>query len=172
MRAASAFAKLSSNTVLATPGMALDLESLSLADPGNQASLASMPEELWRRIAAYLRPATTARAFVVASGRSSSLQKALRAEIEQTERALFGMTRDEAETRASSTTGRRTKYSSAFSPVVIGKKFWQESRNSRAASWLSTSRPGHFAPAVTSRPRTPRQTSRRVVSRHWRGGLC
>jgi hypothetical protein len=91
MRAASAFAKLSSNTVLATPGMALDLESLSLADPGNQASLASMPEELWRRIAAYLRPATTARAFVVASGRSSSLQKALRAEIEQTERALFGM---------------------------------------------------------------------------------
>ena len=75
--------------------MALDLESLSLADPGNQASLASMPEELWRRIAAYLRPATTARAFVVASGRSSSLQKALRAEIEQTERALFG-SRDES----------------------------------------------------------------------------
>ena len=97
MRAASAFTKLSSNTVLATPGMALDLESLSLADPGNQASLASMPEELWRRIAAYLRPATTARAFVVASGRSSSLQKALRAEIEQTERALFGITRREAE---------------------------------------------------------------------------
>ena len=96
MRAASAFAKLSSNTVLATPGMALDLESLSLADPGNQASLASMPEELWRKIAAYLRPATTARAFVVASG-SSSLQKALRAEIEQTERNLFGITRGEAE---------------------------------------------------------------------------
>ncbi len=74
------------------------LASLSLDDPGpNQASLASMPEELWRRIAAYLRPATTARAFVVASGRSSSLQKALRAEIEQTERNLFGITRGEAE---------------------------------------------------------------------------
>jgi hypothetical protein len=73
--------------------MALDVASLTLDD--SQASLASMPEELWRKIGSYLRPATTARAFVVAS-RSSSLQKALRAEIEQTERALFGMTRRDA----------------------------------------------------------------------------
>ena len=56
-----------------------------------------MPEELWRKIGGYLTPATTARAFVVAGGRSSSLQNALRAEIEQTERAMFGMTRREAE---------------------------------------------------------------------------
>lgn len=75
--------------------MALDVASLTLDD--SQASLASMPEELSRKITSYLRPATTARAFVVASGRSSSLQKALRAEIEQTERALFGMTRRGAE---------------------------------------------------------------------------
>ena len=74
--------------------MALDDASLTLDD--SQASLASMPEELWRKVTSYLRPATTARAFVVASG-SSSLQNALRAEIEQTERAMFGMTRREAE---------------------------------------------------------------------------
>ena len=74
--------------------MALDVASLTLDD--SQASLASMPEELWRKIASYLRPATTARAFVVASG-GSSLQKALRAEIAQTERELFGITRREAE---------------------------------------------------------------------------
>ena len=75
--------------------MALDVASLTLDD--SQASLASMPEELWRKIGGYLTPATTARAFVVAGGRSSSLQNALRAEIEQTERAMFGMTRREAE---------------------------------------------------------------------------
>ena len=74
--------------------MALDVASLTLDD--SQASLASMPEELWRKITSYLTPATTAQAFVVASG-SSSLQKALRAEIEQTERNLFGITRGEAE---------------------------------------------------------------------------
>ena len=74
--------------------MALDVASLTLDD--SQASLASMPEELWRKIASYLTPATTARAFVVASG-SGSLQNALRAEIEQTERAMFGMTRRDAE---------------------------------------------------------------------------
>ena len=73
--------------------MALDVASLTLDD--SQASLASMPEELWRKIGGYLTPATTARAFVVAGG-SSSLQNALRAEIEQTERAMFGMTRREA----------------------------------------------------------------------------
>ena len=73
--------------------MALGVASLTLDD--SQASLASMPEELWRKIASYLTPATTARAFVVASG-SSSLQKALRAEIEQTERDQFGATRREA----------------------------------------------------------------------------
>ena len=75
--------------------MALDVASLTLDD--SQASLASMPEELWRKIGGYLTPATTARAFVVAGGRSSSLQNALRAEIEQTERAMFGMTRRDAE---------------------------------------------------------------------------
>ena len=74
--------------------MALDVASLTLDD--SQASLASMPDELWRKIASYLTPATTARAFVVASG-SGSLQNALRAEIEQTERAMFGMTRHDAE---------------------------------------------------------------------------
>ena len=74
--------------------MALDVASLTLDD--SQASLASMPEELWRKVTSYLRPATTARAFVVASG-SGSLQNALRAEIEQTERAMFGMTRRDAE---------------------------------------------------------------------------
>ena len=46
--------------------MALDVASLTLDD--SQASLASMPEELWRKVTSYLRPATTARAFVVASG--------------------------------------------------------------------------------------------------------
>ena len=75
--------------------MALDVASLTLDD--SQASLASMPEELWRKIGGYLTPATTARAFVVAGGRRSSLQNALRAEIEQTERAMFGMTRREAD---------------------------------------------------------------------------
>ena len=35
--------------------MALDVASLTLDD--SQASLASMPEELWRKIASYLRPA-------------------------------------------------------------------------------------------------------------------
>ena len=75
--------------------MALDVASLTLDD--SQPSLASMPEELWRKIGGYLTPATTARAFVVAGGRSSSLQNALRAEIEQTERAMFGMTRRDAE---------------------------------------------------------------------------
>ena len=75
--------------------MALDVASLTLDD--SQASLASMPEELWRKVTSYLTPATTARAFVVAGGRSSSLQEALRAEIEQTERDLFGATRRGAE---------------------------------------------------------------------------
>ena len=75
--------------------MALDVASLTLDD--SQASLASMPEDLWRKVTSYLTPATTARAFVVAGGRSSSLQKALRAEIEQTERDLFGATRRGAE---------------------------------------------------------------------------
>ena len=74
--------------------MALGVASLTLDD--SQASLASMPDELWRKVTSYLRPATTARAFVVASG-SSSLQKALRAEIEQTERDQFGATRRGAE---------------------------------------------------------------------------
>ena len=36
--------------------MALDVASLTLDD--SQASLASMPEELWRKVTSYLRPAT------------------------------------------------------------------------------------------------------------------
>ena len=77
--------------------MALGVASLTLNDVSvNEVSLASMPEELWRKVTSYLRPATTARAFAVASG-SSSLQNALRAEIEQTERDLFGATRRGAE---------------------------------------------------------------------------
>ena len=59
------------------------------------ASLAALPDDLWRRICAFARPATCARSLVVAAGRSESLQHALRAEVAQTEKRLFGMTRRE-----------------------------------------------------------------------------
>ena len=154
--------------------MALDVASLTLDD--SQASLASMPEELWRKVTSYLRPATTARAFVVASG-SSSLQKALRAEIEQTERDLFGATRRGAEellvddilTSDSSTTVGPTKLSSKLSE----NSAWMPPTTSRRPCCLSTSRPGRCSPTPTTRgPPARRQTTRRVVSRPSRGHLC
>ena len=78
-----------------------NLESLRINDPREQetqpeATLASMPEDLWRRIAGYVAPRDSARNLLVASGRSSSLRGALLADIERTERALYGLTRLEA----------------------------------------------------------------------------
>ena len=61
------------------------------------ASLVGLPDDLWRQICAFGQPATCGCALVVAAGRSASLQHALRAEVAQTERSLFGMTRGEAE---------------------------------------------------------------------------
>ena len=76
-----------------------NLASLRLDDAPEReqaASLTSMPDDLWRRIAAYVPPATTARALVVASGRSASLRGALLAEIERADVDVFGMTRRDA----------------------------------------------------------------------------
>ena len=78
-----------------------NLESLRINDPREQATqpeatLASLPEDLWRRIAGYVAPRDSARNLLVASGRSSSLRGALLADIERTERALYGLTRLEA----------------------------------------------------------------------------
>ena len=75
-----------------------NLESLRINDPREQATqpeatLASLPEDLWRRIAGYVAPRDSARNLLVASGRSSSLRGALLADIERTERALYGLTR-------------------------------------------------------------------------------
>ena len=61
------------------------------------ASLVGLPDDLWRQICAFGQPATCGCSLVVAAGRSASLQHALRAEVAQTERRLFGMTRGEAE---------------------------------------------------------------------------
>ena len=74
-----------------------NLESLRINDPREQATqpeatLASLPEDLWRRIAGYVAPRDSARNLLVASGRSSSLRGALLADIERTERALYGDT--------------------------------------------------------------------------------
>ena len=60
------------------------------------ASLSGLPDDLWRRICAFARPAS-AHELIVAAGSSASLRHALQAEVEQTERDLFGMTRGEAE---------------------------------------------------------------------------
>ena len=83
-----------------------NLESLRINDPREEepqpeATLASMPEDLWRRIAAYVAPRDSARNLLVASGRSSSLRGALLADIERTERALYGLalTADEYDSR-------------------------------------------------------------------------
>ena len=45
------------------------------------ASLAGLPDDLWRQICAFGQPATCGCALVVAAGRSASLQHALRAEV-------------------------------------------------------------------------------------------
>ena len=65
-----------------------NLESLRINDPREEepqpeATLASMPEDLWRRIAAYVAPRDSARNLLVASGRSSSLRGALLADIDR-----------------------------------------------------------------------------------------
>ena len=60
------------------------------------ASLSGLPDDLWRRICAFARPAS-AHELIVAAGSSTSLRHALQAEVEQTERLVFGMTRGEAE---------------------------------------------------------------------------
>ena len=74
------------------------LADLRVEDDGvARASLGGLPDDLWRRICAFARPATCARALVVAAGSSASLRHALQAEVEQMERSLFGMTRGEAE---------------------------------------------------------------------------
>ena len=74
------------------------LADLRVEDDGvARASLAGLPDDLWRRICAFARPATSALSLIVAAGRSASLRHALRAEVEQTEKSLYGMTRSEAE---------------------------------------------------------------------------
>ena len=82
----------------ASPGDAeRALAELSLRDEGvASASLGGLPDDLWRRICAFVRPAS-AHELIVAAGSSASLRHALQAEVEQTERDLFGMTRGEAE---------------------------------------------------------------------------
>ena len=73
------------------------LADLRVEDDGvARASLAGLPDDLWRRICAFARPATSALSLIVAAGRSASLRNALRAEVEQTEKRLYRMTRSEA----------------------------------------------------------------------------
>ena len=59
------------------------------------ASLASLPEDLWRKIASLARPPTV-RALVAACP-DASLRSALRTDIDRAERAAFGLTQREAE---------------------------------------------------------------------------
>ena len=67
------------------------LADLSLRDEGvASASLAGLPDDLWRRICAFVRPAS-AHELIVAAGSSASLRHALCAEVAQTERSLFGI---------------------------------------------------------------------------------
>ena len=80
-----------------SPSVQSALAGLRLVEGVASASLAGLPDDLWRRICAFARPATCARALVVAAGSNASLRQALCAEAEQTERSLFGMTRGEAE---------------------------------------------------------------------------
>ena len=54
------------------------------------ASLAALPDDLWRRICAFARPAS-AHELIVAAGSSTSLRHALEAEVAQTERDVFGI---------------------------------------------------------------------------------
>ena len=83
---------------MAPPGDAeRALADLSLRDEGvASASLGGLPDDLWRRICAFVRPAS-AHELIVAAGSSTSLRHALQAEVEQTERLAFGITRGEAE---------------------------------------------------------------------------
>ncbi len=82
----------------ASPGDAeRALAELSLRDERvASASLGGLPDDLWRRICAFVRPAS-AHELIVAAGSSASLRHALQAEVEQTERDVFDMTRGEAE---------------------------------------------------------------------------
>jgi len=74
------------------------LADLRVEDDGvARASLAGLPDDLWRRICAFARPATSASSLIVAAGRSASLRRALRAAVAPTEKSLSGMTRSEAE---------------------------------------------------------------------------
>ena len=59
-----------------------DDPSLREQETQPEATLASMPEDLWRRIAGYVAPRDSARNLLVASGRSSSLRGALLADID------------------------------------------------------------------------------------------
>ena len=76
--------------------MALDNRPLTaLGASEQQASLAALPEDLWRKIASLARPPTV-RALVVACS-DASLRSALRTDIDRAERAAFGLTQREAE---------------------------------------------------------------------------
>ena len=59
------------------------------------ASLASLPEDLWRKIASLARPPTV-RALVAACP-DASLRQVLRTDLDRAERAAFGLTQREAE---------------------------------------------------------------------------
>ena len=76
--------------------MALDNRPLTALGASEQAaSLASLPEDLWRKIASLARPPTV-RALVAACP-DASLRSALRTDIDRAERAAFGLTQREAE---------------------------------------------------------------------------
>ena len=76
--------------------MTLDNVPLTaLAASEQQASLAALPEDLWRKIASLARPPTV-RALVAACP-DASLRSALRTDIDRAERAAFGLTQREAE---------------------------------------------------------------------------
>ena len=76
--------------------MALDNGPLTALGASEQAaSLASLPEDLWRKIASLARPPTV-RALVVACS-DASVRLALRTDIDRAERAAFGLTQREAE---------------------------------------------------------------------------
>ena len=76
--------------------MALDNRPLTALGASEQAaSLASLPEDLWRKIASLARPPTV-RALVAACP-DASLRQVLRTDIDRAERAAFGLTQREAE---------------------------------------------------------------------------
>ena len=76
--------------------MTLDNRSLTaLAASEQQASLAALPEDLWRKIASLARPPTV-RALVAACP-DASLRQVLRTDLDRAERAAFGLTQREAE---------------------------------------------------------------------------